>query len=75
MTTEIPVATPLCVSTDPPVGRHVVHAVQATFVGEHDRRGEVVEVEELRRSVLVVELQPHPGGERPHEAAGAVRRQ
>ncbi len=44
---------------DPPVGRHVVDPVQALGGGEHDRLGQVVEVEKLGRG-----RRPRRGGGR-----------
>ena len=57
---------------DPAVGRDVEHAVEALVDGEDDGRGEVVEVEELGRRVVLAEALAEPGGERAGERGRAV---
>ena len=56
----------------PTVGRDVEDAVEALVDGQRDGRGEVVEVEELGRRVVLAEALPEPGGEGGGERRRAV---
>ena len=57
---------------DPTVGGDVVDAVEPVLGGKQHGGGEIVEVEELGRRVVLAETLPHTGRQRRGQAAGAV---